>query len=89
MLPAKTRRPAQMSSELAGRVLKAKNLLPLDALGEMDIRDSSRAGSQAPNAPPALTFGLPGKQKVKRLRTRRFLISSARGLPQNLKNFTY
>jgi hypothetical protein len=29
------------------------------------IRNSSRPGSQAPHAPPALTFGRPGKQKVK------------------------
>src|ERR1700712_1020689 len=27
-------------------------------------RNSARPGSQAPHAPPALTFGLPGKQRV-------------------------
>jgi hypothetical protein len=32
---------------------------------EAEIRNSSRPGSQAPHAPPALTFGLPGKQMVK------------------------
>jgi hypothetical protein len=36
----------------------------LDAVVEAEIRDSSRPGSQAPHAPPALTFGLPGKQSV-------------------------
>jgi len=39
----------------------------LDAVVEAEIRNSSRPGSQAPNAPPALTFGLPGKQMVKEL----------------------
>jgi hypothetical protein len=57
-------------------------------LGETEIRDS-HAGSQAPNAPPPLTFGLPGKQKVKQLKTGRFLISRVRSLPQILKNFTH
>jgi hypothetical protein len=37
----------------------------LDAVVEAEIRNSSRPGSQAPHAPPALTFGLPGKQRVK------------------------
>jgi hypothetical protein len=36
----------------------------LVAVVEAEIRDSSRPGSQAPHAPPALTFGLPGKQSV-------------------------
>jgi hypothetical protein len=36
----------------------------LDAIVEAEIRNSSRPGSQAPHAPPALTFGLPGKQRV-------------------------
>jgi hypothetical protein len=39
----------------------------LDAVGEAEIRNSSRPGSQAPHAPPALTFGLPGKQKVNQI----------------------
>jgi len=41
---------------LAGRVLKAKNPFPLNALVEAEIRDSSRAGSQAPNAPPSVNL---------------------------------
>jgi hypothetical protein len=53
------------------------------------IRDSSRAGSQAPNAPPALTFGLPGKQKVKPALTGRILMCPVNSLPQNIKNFTH
>jgi hypothetical protein len=36
----------------------------LDAVVEAEIRNSSRPGSQAPHAPPTLTFGLPGKQRV-------------------------
>jgi hypothetical protein len=46
--------------------LKAKEAsCSLDAVVEAEIRNSSRPGSQAPHAPPALTFGLPGKQRVK------------------------
>jgi hypothetical protein len=46
--------------------LKAEEAIrSLDAVVEADIRNSSRPGSQAPHAPPALTFGLPGKQRVK------------------------
>jgi hypothetical protein len=48
------------------RDLKAEEATcSLDAIVEADIRNSSRPGSQAPHAPPALTFGLPGKQRVK------------------------
>src|SRR3954471_13911018 len=36
---------------------------------------------KAPHAPPALTFGLPGKQTVKRMRARRDLMGRVRGLP--------
>jgi len=36
----------------------------LDAVVEAEIRNNSRPGSQALLAPPALTFGLPGKQRV-------------------------
>jgi hypothetical protein len=46
--------------------LKAEEAIrSLDAIVEAEIRNSSRPGSQAPHAPPALTFGLPGKQMVK------------------------
>jgi hypothetical protein len=45
--------------------LKAEEARSLDAVVEAEIRNSSRPGSQAPHAPPALTFGLPGKQTVK------------------------
>jgi hypothetical protein len=45
--------------------LKAEEAIcSLDAVVEAEIRNSSRPGSQAPHAPPALTFGLPGKQSV-------------------------
>src|ERR1043166_1142817 len=54
---------------------------PLDAVVEAEFRNSSRPGSQAPHAPPALTFGLPGKQTVKPTRTRRDLMRGVRGLP--------
>jgi hypothetical protein len=78
-----------MTSGLAGRGVEGKKTLPLDALDEAEIRDSSRAGSQAPNAPPALTFGLPGKQKVKPTLTGRILMCPVNSLPQNIKNFTH
>jgi hypothetical protein len=68
---------------------RGKKPSPLDALDEAEIRDSSRAGSQAPNAPPALTFGLPGKQKVKPTLTGRILMCPVNSLPQNIKNFTH
>jgi hypothetical protein len=35
-----------------------------DLRADLKSRNSARPGSQAPHAPPALTFGLPGKQKV-------------------------
>jgi hypothetical protein len=37
-------------------------------------RNSQRPGSQAPHAPPALTFGLPGKQSVKMVEVRAVLM---------------
>jgi hypothetical protein len=55
----------------------------LDAIVEAEIRNSSRPGSQAPHAPPALTFGLPGKQSVNSGRVRRALKRLLRGLPHN------
>src|SRR3954451_17688877 len=54
---------------------------PLDAVVEAEFRNSSRPGSQAPHAPPALTFGLPGKQTVKPARTGRDLMRDVKGLP--------
>src|SRR4051794_38243950 len=53
---------------------------PLDAIVEAEFRNSSRPGSQAPHAPPALTFGLPGKQTVKPARTGCDLMRDVRGL---------
>jgi hypothetical protein len=50
-----------------------------------ETRDSSRPGSQAPHAPPALTFGLPGKQSVKQVDKRRDLIRLLSSLPRNRK----
>jgi hypothetical protein len=45
-------------------------------------------GSPAPHAPPALTFGRPGKQKVKQVRVRDFLSRLSRALSQIVKYFT-
>src|SRR4051812_27558271 len=45
----------------------------------------SRPGSQAPHAPPALTFGLPGKQMVKRVQAGRDFIRPWSSLPENRK----
>jgi hypothetical protein len=64
--------------------LKAEEAIcSLDAVVEADIRNSSRPGSQAPHAPPALTFGLPGKQRVKVERAGGDLIRLLRSLPHN------
>src|SRR5580704_18153149 len=46
-----------------------------------EIRNSSRPGSQAPHAPPALTFGLPGKQSVNQREAGRDLIRLLSSLP--------
>jgi hypothetical protein len=54
--------------------LKADEARSLDAVVEAEIRNSARPGSQAPHAPPALTFGLPGKQSVKQGEDGRVLI---------------
>jgi hypothetical protein len=56
-------------------------ICPLDAVVEAEIRNSSRPGSQAPHAPPALTFGLPGKQRVNPAGQGRVLISLVSSLP--------
>jgi hypothetical protein len=53
----------------------------LDAVVEAEIRNSLRPGSQAPHAPPALTFGLPGKQRVKLAGQGRVLSSLVSSLP--------
>jgi hypothetical protein len=57
----------------------------LDAILEAEIRNSSRPGSQAPPAPPALTFGLPGKQRVNRAEAGCDLMRPLSSLPQNRK----
>jgi hypothetical protein len=55
---------------------------------EAEIRNSSRPGSQAPHAPPALTFGLPGKQMVKQGLAGCVLMRFVRGLPRNRNSST-
>ena len=84
VVPAKALRAlAQMTSRSCrvGVDLRQKRPCSLDAVVEAEIRNSSRPGSQAPHAPPALTFGLPGKQKVNPVRTGRVLIRPVRYLP--------
>jgi hypothetical protein len=44
--------------------LKAEATRSLDAVVEAENPQQLTPGSQAPHAPPALTFGLPGKQLV-------------------------
>src|SRR4249919_557090 len=56
--------------------------LSLDAVVEAEIRNSSRPGSQAPHAPPALTFGLPGKQRVNQVQAGRVLFRLLSTLPR-------
>jgi hypothetical protein len=52
-----------------------------------DIRNSARPGSQAPHAPPALTFGLTGKQRVKQVPAGCVLIRLLGTLPRNRNIF--
>jgi hypothetical protein len=52
-----------------------------------ETRNSARPGSQAPHAPPALTFGLPGKQRVKQVAAGCDLIRLLRTLPGNRNNY--
>jgi len=65
--------------------LNAEEACSLDAVVEAEIRNSSRPGSQAPHAPPALTFGLPGKQRVKSVQAGCVLIRPVSTLPRNRK----
>jgi hypothetical protein len=66
--------------------LKAEEAIcSLDAVVEAEIRTSSRPGSQAPHAPPALTFGLPGKQRVNQVPARHDLVCPASSLARNAK----
>jgi hypothetical protein len=66
----------------SGAGLKAEEARSLDAVVEAEIRNSSRPGSQAPHAPPALTFGLPGKQSVNRGEAEHDLIRLLSSLPR-------
>jgi hypothetical protein len=68
-----------------GLTSRLKRPCSLDAVVEAEIRNSSRPGSQAPHAPPALTFGLPGKQRVKSVQAGCVLIRLVSTLPRNRK----
>jgi hypothetical protein len=59
----------------------AEEAYSLDAVVDAEIRNGARPGSQAPHAPPALTFGLPGKQSVNRGQAGCDLIRLLRSLP--------
>jgi hypothetical protein len=75
---------------MPGRVLASQgrrgHLFPRCVV-EAEIRNSSRPGSQAPHAPPALTFGLPGKQRVNRVQAGGNLIRLLNTLPGNRNIF--
>src|SRR5262249_44321838 len=81
------RTPVEARSRRLG--VEAEGLSPLEMRSsKRKSANHSRPGSQAPHAPPALTFGPTGKQKVKSGRTGWFLIHPVRRLPQNIKDFT-
>jgi hypothetical protein len=71
--------------DVPGWVSASQQMRPnsLDAILEAEIRNSSRPGSQAPHAPPALTFGLPGKQSVNQGEAGAVLIRLLSTLPGN------
>jgi hypothetical protein len=54
-----------------------------DVIGVMKIRTAHGPATKRTNAPPALTFGLPGKQKVKPGPSERNLIRLLKDLPVN------
>jgi hypothetical protein len=75
---------AQMTSRLPGLrvgLTADEACFPRCGRPQRKIRNSSRPGSQAPHAPPALTFGLTGKQRVNWMQAGGDLIRSVRGLP--------
>src|SRR3954454_19045224 len=90
MLPANIASSGTTTSWPAGLGVRPLGGGPsLDAILEAEIRNSSRPGSQAPRARPALTFGLTGKQKVKSVGAGRFLIRPVRTLAKIVNNFTF
>jgi hypothetical protein len=58
-----------------------KKPLPFKAFADPEQSETAHApAARTPYAPPALTFGLPGKQKVKFVNEERFLPSAVRQL---------
>src|SRR3954453_3165969 len=89
MLPANIASSGTTTSCPAGLGVRPPGGGPsLDAILEAEIRNSSRPGSQAPRARPALTFGLTGKQKVKSVGAGCVLMHPVRTLPKIMNNFT-
>jgi hypothetical protein len=74
---------ALVHAGLGGGLYTEEVTCSLDAIDEAEIRNSSRPGSQAPHAPPALTFGLPGKQRVNEVQAGCVFTRSVRTLPHN------
>jgi hypothetical protein len=66
----------------AGCDLKAEEVLFPRCGGRIGNPQRLTPGSQAPHAPPALTFGLPGKQKVNQVQAGRVLIRLLSSLPE-------
>jgi hypothetical protein len=81
VVPTKALRvPARMTSRSPGRVITTR---PLMRSSKRKTRTRARPGSQAPYAPPALTFGLTGKQSVKPVLKRCVLMRLMRSLAPN------
>jgi hypothetical protein len=78
-------------SDLPGRVLvfSRRSLSPSNRALEVTSPETAHApAAKTPYAPPALTFGRPGKQKVKFVNAECFLPSPVRHLCRDIRLFT-
>jgi hypothetical protein len=69
--------------------LSKRSVPSLDPVVEAEIRNKLTPRQPSAYAPPALTFGRPGKQRVKPIGQGRFLIRPVRYLLRNINNFTH
>src|SRR5947207_13899681 len=82
----RARRPApSIAQARQGYARKRLRVLASMRWSRRKIRTANAPAAQAPHAPPALTFGLPGKQMVKPVQAGRDFIRMWSSLPENRK----